>query len=114
MAWEKRQNGGFYYYRSHKTGSTVKKEYFGRGPLAEATAERDTLIRKERLRQRETEAQAVQDLKETTEATEKLVRALDGLCEVVVQAELVRAGFHIHHGQWRRRRDAKTKRQEES
>jgi hypothetical protein len=114
MAWEKRQNGGFYYYRSCKVGSTVKKEYLGNGPLAEAAAESDAVVREERLREREAEARALRLLEEDAEATEHPMTAMDDLCELVVQAELERAGFHIHHGQWRRHQDDKAKEHQES
>ena len=109
MAWEMRQNGGFYYYRSYKTGSTVKKEYLGRGPLAEAAAESDALAREARLLQRKADDQAVQVLEETSDATEKPVRALDDLCGLLVCAELEAAGYYNHRGEWRLLRGKKEK-----
>jgi len=109
MAWEKRQNGAFYYYRSYKLGSKVKKHYLGRGPLGEAAAESDAVVREERLCKREAEVRALRLLEESTEATEEPVRALDDLCQVVVHAEFEAAGYYNHRGEWRLLRGKKEK-----
>ena len=101
MAWEKRQNSGFYYYRSYKLGAKVKKQYLGRGPLAEAAAENDIAAREERIRQRETKAQALQAIEERTETMESPLVVLDDLCNHLVHAELEGAGYFNHRGHWR-------------
>ncbi len=109
MAWEKRRSGGIYYYRATKVYGSVRKQYLGSGPLAEAAAESDTLIREERLRQREAEALAAQVLEETTEATEEPARVFDDLCDLLVCSELEAAGYYNHRGEWRLLRGKKEK-----
>ena len=101
MAWEKRQNGGFYYYRSYKLGAKVKKEYLGRGPLAEAAAEDDATARAKRRMDREAETRALQALEESRDAMESPLVVLDDLCDQLVHAELEGAGYFNHRGHWR-------------
>lgn len=111
MGWEKRKGGGRYYTRSRRVRGRVRREYV---PLdiAHIVAELDAEERLEREYQRE--------LKREQEAAEEAARAafyarifgpvdtLGAACEVVMRAELERAGYHQHkRGEWRKKRASK-------
>jgi hypothetical protein len=101
MAWETRRNGCRYYYRSVRVGGQVVKEYFGNGVAAQALARIDQtyavearLDRQARHRQRAEEAEI-----------EAMMAELDEVCELLVRATMLAAGYHQHaRGQWRKRR----------
>ncbi len=81
------------------------RDYFGRGPLAELSAELDQQRRQE---------QAACDTawSEFIAAVEEGDATLDDLTrhsQLLAAAILVLHGFHNHHGEWRRRRVFKTK-----
>jgi hypothetical protein len=100
MGWERRGNNQ-YYYKKEREGSRVKSVYVGRGEIAHmvstfesSSAELEKLMR---------EKQSIEALE-----TEKVELALERATELVAlfaQAELLTAGFHIHHRQWRRKRN---------
>lgn len=100
MGWERRGNFS-YYYRKRRVGSRVQSTYVGRDKVALAISDLDAMQRQEaqvtrKVRQRELIALKEQDL------------AIEGLCQLNVlltEAALIAAGFHIHHRQWRRKRD---------
>ena len=101
MAWERRGDG-LYYYRSVRDRGRVRKEYVGRGEIAEVIAHADEAIRKSR------EARAERDRRDL-ERAQGLATCADGLdeaAEILARAEMVAAGYHRHKGEWRRRRDA--------
>jgi len=102
--WEKRERGGTYYTRSRKEDGRVIREYVGRGPLAELAAETDAL---ERL-QRQEEAKAWRQERETLEVLDQTIEDLYEAAEVLARATLLAAGLHQHNrGQWRKRRGRK-------
>jgi hypothetical protein len=103
MGWGQRERGGRYYTRSYREGDRVLKEYVGTGPLAEIAAERDA---KER-RRREEKARAWRARCEDLEALEKPVEELCEASELLGCAALLVAGYHQHHGEWRKRREPK-------
>ena len=101
MAWEKRKgSSGRYYTRSRRVGGQVVREYVGCGLLAEISATLDALDRLER----EEANEQLREQQEAAEATDQSLQELAALCDVLVEAELLRAGFHKHKGEWRKRR----------
>lgn len=100
--WERRERGGFYYYRSRRVNGRVEKEYIGTGPLAELAAEADVLDR----RQREEEAKAWRAEREQLETLEGLTEELCEAAELLTRAAFVTAGYRQHHrGEWRKQRE---------
>jgi len=99
MAWEIRRNKK-YYYRKRRIGDRVVSEYVGAGPVAEAAAAHDELTRQaqEEMREllrRERERQGVID------------RRVDRVCCLIrhlMYATLLLNGYHMHKGQWRKKR----------
>jgi hypothetical protein len=100
MAWEHRERGGRYYYRSVREGQRVRKEYLGTGELAAILARGDELIRRER----EAEAAKWRTEVERMEALAAPVLELCEISDVLAQAHLVAGGYHLHKGEWRRER----------
>jgi hypothetical protein len=102
MAWETRERGGRYYYRSVREGDRVRKEYVGTGEIAEAIAHTDERIRRHRQEQRarwRTELERMEELAGP-------VLELSEMAEVLARAALVAGGYRMHKGAWRMRRDA--------
>ena len=99
MGWEQRGTNR-YYYRKEREGSRVKSVYVGRGEIAhmisQFQASSDTL---ERLTRASNSIEAF----ESKKADVALERSIE-LLELFTQAELLIAGFHTHHRQWRRKR----------
>ena len=104
MAWETRKRGGRYYYRSRRVGRRVIKEYVGRGAAAELIAELDRQNRAKRQEAIEAVRRTQNRLDEATKPLTVFISNLD----VLVQAELLAAGFHDHRGEWRCRSANKT------
>jgi hypothetical protein len=100
MAWEKRERGGRYYYRSFRDGERVRKEYVGAGELARITAEGDTIRRTIEQGEREWQRAEVERLEELTAPLVEL----DEATETLARAALVASGHHRHKGEWRRER----------
>ena len=101
MAWEKRERGGRYYYRTRRVGGRVVKEYVGAGALAETAAERDRLERERRA----DDARRERAERERLAREEAPVAALDAAVTALTRAVLVVAGYHQHErGEWRRRK----------
>lgn len=102
MAWETRQRGGRYYYRSRRVGGRVVKEYLGAGAIAEWHSDADALDRAERRDVREDERAAL----EPVDTASALLAEMGAELDAVVAATLTAAGYRRHHrGEWRRRRD---------
>jgi hypothetical protein len=102
MAWETRERGESYYTRSRRVEGRVVREYVGRGAFGESAADKDACER----RRREEEAAHYREERERLEAIVGPVLELDEAAAVLVQAELVAAGYHRHKGEWRRERNA--------
>ena len=100
MAWERRGRR-LYYYRKRREGKRVVSEYVGTGLLAELAAECDGLDRQEQEAERaarRAEREAQLEIDRTIDAAGEAVRTLTG-------AVLLANGYHLHKGQWRKRRD---------
>lgn len=99
MGWERRGSHQ-YYYRKVREGSTVRSMYVGKGEMAHmiATFESSSAEVEKLMRAKASiEADALQRIEDT------LDRAVD-LVHLFTQANLLAAGFHTHHRQWRRKR----------
>ena len=100
MAWERRERGGHYYYRTVRDGERVQKEYIGTGEFAEALAHSDETIRRVRKLERNKGREEVERLENLTAP----VLEIDEAAEVLACAALVVSGYHRHKGEWRRER----------
>jgi hypothetical protein len=107
-------NGQRYYYKAKKVCGRCVKVYVGAGPVGDLAAALDAAERDERRRRREA-------WRAETAAPAAADQALADLAAVVglaYRATLVLAGYHVHHGDWRRRsampRNAKTASEGES
>lgn len=96
MGWDK----GKYYTRSRKVRGRVVREYVGGGELGEFAAELDGLVRE----RREIERDSWRLEKYQIEVLEKSVAEVCQMAEIVARAAMVAAGFHLHRGEWRKRR----------
>lgn len=98
MAWEHRNGAGPYYTRSVRVNGRVMRQYFGRGPLAEAVAYEDAEARAARLaeRVRWTEERAWH------EEVRASLHALASQLAALTSTALSDIGYHEHRGQWRR------------
>jgi len=76
-------------------------EYVGTGPLAELLAEADALERMARAERRKAERR----VREEMQALDQQADELAELVRAVTYGVLLAAGYHIHKGQWRKRRD---------
>ena len=100
MSWETRERGGRYYTRSRREGGRIVREYIGRGEVAELMAELDQLDRE----RRESERMEQQIARSKAEASEAPIKALHDDVELLARGALLAAGYHRHHGEWRRKR----------
>jgi hypothetical protein len=100
MAWERRERGQPYYYRSRREGGRVVKDYVGAGEVAEIVAHVEESVR----RRREEEAARWQEELTCLTVLASPVAELCGTAEILARACLVSAGFRRHKGEWRRRR----------
>lgn len=99
MGWERRGNN-LYYYRKKREGSRVKSTYVGRGEIAHLISQfQASSLVVERIAR-------ANRLNESKKDEEALDLATD-LIQLVTKATLLTAGFHTHHRQWRRKRDAR-------
>lgn len=101
MAWEKRERGDRYYYRSVRDGDKVRKEYVGAGPFAELAAHSDEVIRQSREDRREEERRELDQLQELAAPVLKL----DHDAAVLARAHLIASGYRRRKGEWRRERN---------
>ncbi|QDT64770.1 hypothetical protein [Calycomorphotria hydatis] len=102
MAWEKRQRGRRYYYRSRRVDGRVVKEYFGTGPTAELAAAVD----KKTKEKRDLERLQARKLSSEIAAIDTIMRDMDKAITVLSQAVLFAAGFHQVNYQWRFHHDS--------
>jgi hypothetical protein len=100
MAWERRERGGLYYTRSRRVGGRVMREYLGSGELAIAVA----LLDQERREERDAARDARNRERERHTAIEETLETFACEVEALVAAELEQSGFHLHRGEWRRKR----------
>lgn len=103
MGWEKRGQN-LYYYRKVRRGGRAVSQYCGQGVAAVQAARFDAENTRKRL-----EDQMAQRLKKREQraailATDRPVQEFEKLARAVTRAELIALGYHLHQGQWRRRR----------
>lgn len=79
------------------------REYVGSGPVAEAAAALDAVRRCKREEQRRIHKEELTEV----EAVDEMIGEVARLSDELVKAGLLRAGYHKHKGQWRRRRGTK-------
>jgi hypothetical protein len=100
MAWETR-NHRTYYYRSHRIGARVHKEYIGAGFLGQSRADLD--VSKRHLRN--LEAAETRSFRQELESFETLLKLYGRNVEAQVSETLAAAGYHRpKRGVWRKRR----------
>jgi hypothetical protein len=97
-----KRNGRVYYYKSRRDGERVRKVYVGAGDFAHLAAKLDEA---ERLRRKE-EAAYWEAERERLERSATFLQELEEAAKVLVRAQLLASGFHLHKGQWRRQRGA--------
>jgi hypothetical protein len=88
-----------YYYRTIRKDEKTTKVYVGTGPLAELAARLDELARANQLAVKE--AWLLEQL-QTADADTALFDFKIAV-DLLTDATLLLAGFHLHHRQWRRR-----------
>jgi hypothetical protein len=96
MGWEFR-NGSRYYYQKKRIGGRVRSIYVGAGIVGELAENLDATQRVDQLASRI-----------ERDAHDALDGRIDELCRIVetmTREALIGYGFHLHKGQWRRRRN---------
>jgi hypothetical protein len=98
MGWEQRGNHR-YYYRKERDGSQVKSVYVERGEIANMISQMQSNFSViETLARRKKTANEIQ--------SDRAVLVFEQAIQLLTQAVLLTAGFHTHHRQWRRKRNA--------
>jgi hypothetical protein len=98
MGWERRGNN-LYFYRKEREGSRVKSIYVGRGEIAKM------------ISQFQSSSSVIEKLACQTNTANDIQSArpvvlFEQVIQLLEQAALITAGFHTHHRQWRRKRNA--------
>jgi hypothetical protein len=101
MGWEMRGSYGPYYTRSRRRGGRVVREYIGGGETGQVIAELDDAERQERD---EAKADREREHRELAEA-DRLLQDHGRILSTLVKEMLGSAGYHMHRGQWRQRRE---------
>jgi hypothetical protein len=99
MAWQQRGKSHFY-YRSRREGTKTFRDYMGRGPEAELSANLDIQRREQRQAARAGWAEFVARVQEADAALDNLSRH----CRLLAATVLLTHGFRCHNGEWRRYR----------
>ena len=100
MPWERG-----YYYRARKEDGRVRRQYVGRGPLAELLAEADAGDRA----LRELDRRAARAERGRDNELDEQVKALEQAADLLAEAALLAAGYHRHRrGEWRKKRVRKS------
>lgn len=103
MPWEER-GGRRYYYRKVRKGTRVFSVYVGGGVVGELSAQIDEAERKVRASNRE---ELRRELARQDEVDALLERSWR-VAEAAARSALEEAGYHLHHRQWRLRRNGET------
>lgn len=98
MGWEQRGNNR-YYYKKEREGSRVKSVYVGRGEIA-------NMISQFRSSSSVIENLACQNKIANEIQSNGPVLLFEQAIQLLTQAALLTAGYHTHHRQWRRKRNA--------
>jgi hypothetical protein len=93
MAWKTIGNHS-YYYRSRREGKRVVSDYVGTGKKGAVFA---LIVRDARIERDEPRAE-----REAAKCEEREIAAWFDRIEGLATGAMVAAGFHKHHGQWRR------------
>ena len=101
MGWEQRGSHR-YYYKKERDGSRVKSVYVGRGDIAQMVSQ---IQASSPLLKRLAGANKCRIIAES-ESAEAVLSQFTDLVQLLTQAELLATGFHTHHRQWRRKRNA--------
>ncbi len=104
MAWEER-NGSLYYYYKERNGKRIMSSYSGAGEMAEALSR---AVEKEQKIRAMLRARKREQLEREREMDALLDDLVDGVHRLVA-AELVAHGYHEHKGQWRKKRDERSR-----
>jgi hypothetical protein len=100
MSWERRARSKHRYYcQSRRVHGVVRREYVGRGPVAELAAQADQERRAERLTRREHRHQEQQACEVVFSRLEETGEIAALLAAVALSA----GGFHRDKSDWRRR-----------
>jgi hypothetical protein len=102
MAWENRERGGHYYYRSIRDGGRVCKEYVGAGEFAEGLAHTDETIRLIREQERQRGRAEVENLEALAAP---VLEVCEAAADVLARAVLVAGGYRRRKGEWRLTRE---------
>ncbi len=100
MGWEKRGNNN-YYYRKKRFGEKVSSKYVGKGLLAEEFFRSDLMDRKLRQKFKDEIRQGRNELN----ALSFKMGKTNNLIKQILYGALLVAGFHMHKGQWRKKRN---------
>ena len=95
------RKGRLYFYRKRREGDRVVSEYVGGGELVHLAEYEAKKQREQRQRERERMAAERMSIAELDAGLDRL----DDVIDTLIAATLVRAGYHSHKGQWRKRRD---------
>ena len=99
MAWEKRENGKRYYYRSVRDGRKVRRVYCGTGLVGQLMSDIDDHCRAQRVAHNRTR----QEQEARIEAVVALGQQLQAECVLLGEAVLLSFGFHRpNRVPWRR------------
>jgi hypothetical protein len=99
MGWEQR-GGRSYYYRKERESSRVRSIYVGGGETAAFISQLEKGRREEDEMKREDRRRELAKLEQQDATIEAACRMID----MVIEAALIAAGFHIHKRQWRKQR----------
>jgi hypothetical protein len=110
MSWDSKGPHGAYFYLSVREGDRVRKVYAGKGEHARELAHQ--------IEARRQEQRAGREAREREQArvavAEQALQELRDMASLLVQAVLVGEGLHQRRGQWRRRRHAGGKRENQA
>jgi hypothetical protein len=107
MSWDAKGPHGVYFYVSVREGDRVRKIYAGKGERALELARQIEARRQEQRAGREARAREQAQVA----GAEQALRELRDAVSLLVQAVLVGEGLHQRRGQWRRRRHASGRRE---
>lgn len=95
------RGGRSYYYRKRRIGDRVVSEYVGGGETARLIAMLEGLERdREEMRRHDKKVETSQ-----IDAMLARQRQYGDLTAELATVALLLAGYHMHHGQWRKERD---------
>ena len=99
MGW-KQIGSNRYFYRSRREGGKVVSEYFGQGDSGRLMAE---ILRFETIERMARRREEKDEREEAAEEDRGIAEWFERV-EAVATGAMLAAGFHKHHGQWRRKR----------